>query len=126
MFFRRQHLERAHRFYENYGGKTVVLARFVPIVRTFCPPVAGAAEMPYGRYLAYDIFGGCAWAGGLTLGGFFLGSLVPNINERIHLVIGGVILISLLPIIIGALRARFSSAPQSKQHTMALGESKPE
>jgi len=95
-------------------------------VRTFCPPVAGAAEMPYGRYLAYDLVGGCAWAGGLTLGGYFLGSVVPNIGERIHWVIGAVILLSLLPIIIGALRARFGGAPKSKAGAMALGESESE
>ena len=120
LFFRRQHLERAHQFYETYGGKTVILARFVPIVRTFCPPVAGAAEMRYSRYLTYDIVGGCCWAGGLTLGGFFLGSLVPNINERIHYVIAAVVFLSLLPIIIGALRARFGSKDvasiQAKPH----------
>ncbi len=61
LVFKKRHLRRAHDFYEKYGGKTVILARFVPIVRTFCPPVAGAAEMAYGRYLAYDIAGGILW-----------------------------------------------------------------
>lgn len=106
LFFRRRHLERAHQFYERYGGKTVMFARFMPIVRTFCPPVAGAAGMAYGRYLLYDILGGCFWAGGLILGGFFLGSFVPNIGQRIHWVIAAVIFISLLPAIFGALRGR--------------------
>ena len=69
-FFRRSHLQRAHDFYEKYGGKTVMLARFVPIVRTFCPPVAGAAGMPYSRYLTYDIFGGMLWVGSMILGGY--------------------------------------------------------
>src|SRR5271170_2237799 len=64
LLFKRRHLERAHQFYEEYGGKTVILARFMPIVRTFCPPVAGAASMRYARYLAYDVVGGCCWAGG--------------------------------------------------------------
>jgi membrane-associated protein len=126
LFFRRRRLQQAHQFYENYGGKTVILARFVPIVRTFCPPVAGAAGMRYGRYLGYDIVGGCCWAGGLTLGGYFLGSLVPNIGERIHYVIGGVIFLSLLPIVIGALRARFGHAAGPKLAAVALGESEPE
>src|ERR1700686_2633482 len=63
--FRKRHLERAHQFYEKYGGKTVILARFVPIVRTFFPPVAGAALMPYGRYLAFDVAGGYLWAAGM-------------------------------------------------------------
>ena len=68
LFFKRRHLERAHQFYETYGGKTVILARFMPIVRTFCPPVAGAAGMRYARYLAYDVVGGCVWAGSTILG----------------------------------------------------------
>src|SRR6202034_4132623 len=61
LFFKRKHLDSAHAFYEKYGGKTVILARFAPIVRTFCPPVAGAANMPYGTYFAYDVVGGCVW-----------------------------------------------------------------
>ena len=87
LIFRKRHLERAHEFYEKYGGKTVVLARFIPIVRTFCPPVAGAAEMSYGRYLAYDIGGGLLWVGSMILCGYFLGRQIPNINQNIHYVI---------------------------------------
>ena len=104
-FFRRSHLRRAHEFYEKYGGRAVILARFVPIVRTFCPPVAGAAKMPYGRYLAFDIFGGIFWVGTMILGSYFLGHLVPNIAQRIHYVIAVVIILSILPAIIGILRA---------------------
>jgi membrane-associated protein len=110
LLFKKRHLERAHRFYETYGGKTVILARFVPIVRTFCPPVAGAAEMKYSRYLGYDIFGGFFWVGSMVLGGYFLGSVVPNIQQRIHWVIAAVVFLSLLPGIIGALRARSQAA----------------
>jgi membrane-associated protein len=110
LFFRRRHLQRAHDFYERYGGKTVILARFVPIIRTFCPPVAGAAQMPYPRYLAYDIFGGIFWVGTMILGGYFLGRSIPNISQRIHYVIVAVVFLSLLPAIIGFLRARRSSA----------------
>ncbi len=109
-FFRRSHLRRAHDFYEKYGGKTVILARFVPIIRTFCPPVAGAAQMPYTRYLTYDIFGGIFWVGSMILGGYLLGRSVPNINQRIHWVILVVVFLSILPAIIGALRARRASA----------------
>ena len=105
-FFHRSHLRRAHEFYEKYGGKTVILARFVPIVRTFCPPVAGAAGMPYSRYLVYDIFGGLFWVFSLILGGYFLGRSVPNIHQRIHYVILIVVFLSILPGIIGILRAR--------------------
>ena len=110
LVFRKAHLQRAHQFYEKYGGKTVILARFVPIVRTFCPPVAGAAEMSYARYFAYDVVGGILWGGGMILGGYFLGRQIPNISENIHYVIAVVILLSLLPPAIGLLRAR-ASAP---------------
>jgi membrane-associated protein len=105
-FFKRRHLQRAHDFYEKYGGKTIILARFIPIVRTFCPPVAGAAGMTYPRYLVYDIFGGMIWVGTMILGGFFLGRTIPNISQRIHYVILVVIILSLLPAIISVLRAR--------------------
>jgi membrane-associated protein len=107
--FRRSHLKRAHEFYEKYGGRAVILARFVPIVRTFCPPVAGAACMPYSRYLLFDIFGGIFWVGSMLLVGYLLGS-IPNIGKYLHLVIGGIILLSILPPIIGLLRARRSES----------------
>jgi membrane-associated protein len=112
LVFRKRHLQRAHEFYEKYGGKTVILARFVPIVRTFCPPVAGAAGMPYGRYLAYDVAGGLLWGGGMVLGGYLLGRQVPNIGENIHYVIAVVIFLSLLPPIISFLRAKSSGTPE--------------
>jgi membrane-associated protein len=84
----------------------VILARFVPIVRTFCPPVAGAAKMPYPRYLTYDIFGGIFWVGTMILGGYFLGRTIPNISQRIHYVILVVIALSLLPAVISILKAK--------------------
>jgi membrane-associated protein len=115
-FFRRRHLQRAHDFYEKYGGRAIILARFVPIVRTFCPPVAGAASMPYARYLAFDVFGGIFWVSAMILGGFFLGRSVPNIGQRIHYVIVLVVLISVLPAIISIFRARrvVTSEPEGK------------
>jgi membrane-associated protein len=100
LFFKRRHLQRAHDFYTKYGGKTVILARFIPIIRTFCPPVAGAAGMPYTTYLVYDIFGGTLWVGTMILGGYFLGRSIPNISQKIHYVILVVIFLSLLPVII--------------------------
>jgi len=106
LLFRRSHLQRAHDFYEKYGGRAVILARFVPIVRTFCPPVTGAANMPYPRYLIFDIFGGTIWVGTMILGGYSLGRTIPNISQRIHYVILVVIFLSLLPAIISILRAR--------------------
>src|SRR5712664_3833175 len=104
LFFRRSHLQRAHDFYEKYGGRAVILARFVPIVRTFCPPVAGAAKMPYSRYLLFDFLGGVFWIGTMILSGYSLAHLIPNIGQRIHYVILVVIFLSLLPPIISVLR----------------------
>jgi len=104
LFFRRSHLQRAHDFYEKYGGRAVILARFVPIVRTFCPPVAGAAKMRYSTYLAYDIFGGALWISSMLLGGYMAGSRIPNIGQYLHFIIAGVVLLSVLPPIIGVLR----------------------
>ena len=106
LFFRRSHLQRAHDFFEKYGGRAVIFARFVPIIRTFCPPVAGAARMPYTRYLMFDIFGGVLWVGAMILGGYFLGRSVPNIGQRIHYVIAVVVVLSLLPAVISIVRAR--------------------
>jgi membrane-associated protein len=110
-FFRRSHLQRAREFYEKYGGRAVILARFVPIVRTFCPPVAGAARMPYSRYVMFDIFGGIFWVGAMILGGYSLGRSVPNIGKYIHYVIAVVVVVSILPAVIGVLKSR--KAPPS-------------
>jgi membrane-associated protein len=115
LFFRRSHLQRAHEFYEKYGGRAVILARFVPIVRTFCPPVAGAALMPYSTYLLYDVIGGTVWIGSMVLGGYIAGSRIPNISQYLHYIIGSIIFLSILPPIIGLLRSRRrSSATQSE------------
>jgi membrane-associated protein len=127
LFFRRSHLERAHAFYEKYGRKTIIIARFVPIVRTFCPPVAGAAGMPYARYFVYDVFGGMLWVGSMVLGGYSLGRSIPNISQRIHYVIAVVIILSVLPAVISILRERrkVQSAPDSAASvsgTKALSE----
>jgi membrane-associated protein len=118
-FFRKQHLERAHEFYEKYGGKTVILARFMPIVRTFCPPVAGAANMSYRRYLGFDIVGGFLWVGSMILGGYFLGRQDKNIGEHLHYVIAAVIVLSLLPPVIGVLRSKLAGGAKS---TAAVAE----
>jgi len=105
-FFKQRYLESARQFYDAHGGKTIVFARFIPILRTFCPVVAGVAEMRYASFVTYNIVGGCAWVFSIVLGGFFLASLVPNIGEHIHWVIAVVIFLSFLPPIIAALRAR--------------------
>jgi membrane-associated protein len=118
-FFRRSHLQRARDFYQKYGGRAVILARFIPIVRTFCPPVAGAAKMPYARYLAFDICGGTFWVGAMILGGYSLGRSVPNIGARIHYVIAVVIVVSVLPAVISIYRSRHKFGASGDQGSAA-------
>ena len=105
-FFRRSHLIKTHEFYEKHGGKTIVIARFMPIVRTFAPVVAGAATMTYRRFAVYNALGGVLWVTSMTLTGYFLGLAVPDIDRHIHIVVAVVIFLSLLPGIITVLRAK--------------------
>jgi membrane-associated protein len=100
LFFNRKHLISAKEFYERHGGFTIFIARFMPIIRTFAPVVAGVGAMRYRKFIAYNVFGGICWVLSMTLAGYFLGTFVPNIQERIHLVIAIVIVLSLLPAII--------------------------
>jgi membrane-associated protein len=102
-FFKRSHLERAHEFYERNGGKTVIMARFVPIIRTFCPPVAGAAKMRYSKYLAFDVVGGFAWVWSMVLFGYGVVASFPSLGKHVDLLVLGVIFVSLIP---AALHAR--------------------
>jgi membrane-associated protein len=119
-FFKKRHLERAHEFYENYGGKTVIMARFVPIIRTFCPPVAGAAKMSYPRYLAYDVAGGFLWVWSMVFVGFTLGRTVPNVDKRIHLIIAAVLVISVMPAVYHAWKVRRAKAEAPVNETPAV------
>jgi membrane-associated protein len=105
-FFRREHLIRTHEFYEKHGGKTIVIARFVPIIRTFAPVVAGAASMTYRQFATFNVLGGIGWVTSMTLTGYFLGQLVPDIDKHLHLLVAGVIFLSLLPGIIAWWRER--------------------
>jgi len=106
LLFKKKHLERAHDFYSRYGAKTIVLARFVPIIRTFASPVAGIGRMNYRRFLAYDIFGGFLWVWSMILLGYFLGSTIPDVDKHIHKVIAVIVFLSLLPAFIEAARHR--------------------
>jgi membrane-associated protein len=106
LLFNRKHLERAHAFYERHGGKTIILARFMPIVRTFVPVVAGMGQMQYRRYTIYNIVGGLAWIWSMLLLGYFLGRYIPGIGDHIELVILIVIFLSFLPGIIAWVRNR--------------------
>jgi membrane-associated protein len=95
-FLNKKHLERTHEFYERYGGKTIIIARFVPIVRTFAPFVAGIGSMSYGRFIVYNVVGGLAWVAICLFGGYFFGNL-PFVKENFSVVILAIIFISILP-----------------------------
>jgi membrane-associated protein len=104
-FLRREYLERTHAFYEKHGGKTIILARFVPIIRTFAPFVAGVGAMSYPRFLTYNVVGAVLWVGLFVLGGYLFGN-IRSVRENFTLVILAIIAISVLPIMVEALRAR--------------------
>jgi membrane-associated protein len=106
LLFRREHLLRAKHFYEKHGGKTIILARFMPIVRTFAPVVAGVGEMEYRRFVTFNVVGGVAWVFSMSLLGYSLGHAIPDIDRHIHLVIAVVIFLSILPGIIEYWRSR--------------------
>ena len=122
LLFKRSHVLRAKEFYERYGGKTIVLARFIPIVRTFAPVVAGGGQMNYRRFVSFNIFGGILWVFTMILGGYLLGTSLPNINKHIHIVIVVVVFLSILPGIIEVLRSRKKEAAKLRcQEAEKLG-----
>jgi membrane-associated protein len=104
-FLNREHLYRTHRFYEKYGGKTIILARFIPIIRTFAPFVAGIGSMTYRRFIIYNVSGGIAWVAMFVLGGYLFGN-IPVVKQNFSLVIFAIIFLSILPGIIEFLRHR--------------------
>jgi len=106
--FNKEYLHRTHQFYEKYGGKTIIIARFVPIVRTFAPFVAGIGSMTYGRFIAYNVVGGIGWVIILVFGGYFFGNILV-IKRNFSLAIAAIIFISILPGIIEFLRHRKGS-----------------
>jgi membrane-associated protein len=106
LLFNPAHVERTRRFYERYGAKTIVIARFVPIVRTFAPVLAGVGTMRYGRFLAYNVAGGIGWVVSMTGAGYLLGNAIPGIERRIHIVVIVVIVLSVIPIVVELVRER--------------------
>jgi membrane-associated protein len=104
-FLRKEYLDRTHAFYEKHGGKTIILARFIPIIRTFAPFVAGIGAMTYSHFITYNVIGGIAWVSLFTLGGYFVGS-IPFVQHNFELVVIAIILISVLPMVIEFLRER--------------------
>jgi len=106
LLFNPAHVERTRRFYEKYGAKTIVIARFVPIVRTFAPVLAGVGQMEYRRFIFYNVAGGVGWVVSMTWAGYFMGQSIPNIGSHIHIVVLIVIVLSLIPIAVEVLRER--------------------
>jgi membrane-associated protein len=109
-FLKKEYLDRTHNFYEKHGGITIFLARFMPIIRTFAPFVAGVGAMSYGRFIAYNIFGGLVWTALFTFGGYFFGNLA-FVRKNFSLVIVAIVLISVLPIFIEFLKNRKNKKP---------------
>jgi len=98
-FFHKKHIERAQNFYNKYGNKTIFLARFVPIVRTFAPIVAGVGQMKYKNFITYNIVGGFVWSFGIVFSGYFLGQIIPNVDKYLLPIISLIIIVSFLPIV---------------------------
>ncbi len=122
--FKPSRVKKAHDFFEKYGVKTVVLARFVPIVRTFAPIVVGAAEMPYSKFLPFSIFGGALWISSMVLSGYFVGGMIEeyfhiSLQDHIEKVVIVVVFLSLLPPIIEYLKHRFGSHPDAVDNSGA-------
>ena len=105
-FFRKRHIERTHAFYVKYGAKAIFLARFVPVVRTFAPILAGVGSMPYKTFFRYNSIGGFVWAGGVTLLGYFFGKTIPHIVQYLTPIIVVIIFVSFLPIVYEVLKEK--------------------
>jgi membrane-associated protein len=104
-FLKKEYLDRTHQFYEKHGGITIFLARFIPIIRTFAPFIAGVGEMSYGRFIIYNVFGGLVWTALFTFGGYFFGNL-PFVKDNFSFVIIGIIIVSVIPAVVEFFRGR--------------------
>jgi membrane-associated protein len=110
-FLKKEYLERTEAFYEKHGGKTIVLARFIPIIRTFAPFVAGVGKMSYWRFISYNVIGGIAWVSLFCLGGYFFGNL-PVVKENFSIVVVTIIMISVLPMVFEVVKGRMKRPSQ--------------
>jgi membrane-associated protein len=111
LLFNPRHVERTREFYARYGARTIVIARFVPIIRTFAPVVAGVGRMEYRRFLLFNVAGGVGWVVSMTWAGYLLGSLIPNVSQYVHVIVVVVIVLSCLPILFELQRARGRPSP---------------
>lgn len=112
-FLNKEYLERTHKFYEKHGGKTIVIARFIPIIRTFAPFVAGVGYMTYGRFMLYNVVAGIAWVAFFVLGGYYFGN-IPFVKNNFGLVVVAIIIISTLPAVVEFLRHRYLRSHRSQ------------
>jgi membrane-associated protein len=115
LLFKKSHLEAAEKFYQKHGGKTIILSRFVPVIRAFTPVVAGISKMNYPTFVFYNFFGALLWAIGVTLAGFYLGSAIPNIDKYLLPIVGLIVLISIAPALYHALKT-----PENRSKTLKL------
>jgi membrane-associated protein len=113
LLFNPRHVERTRRFYARHGAKTIVIARFVPIIRTFAPVVAGVGEMPYRRFFFYNVAGGVGWVLSMTWTGYLLGQAIPDIDRHIHLIVVVVVVLSVIPIVVEIARERRKQSASS-------------
>jgi membrane-associated protein len=120
-FLKKEYLDRTHAFYEKHGGKTILLARFIPIIRTFAPFVAGVGEMTYGHFISYNVVGGIVWPALFLFGGYFFGN-IPFIKDHFSLVVIAIVLISLIPAVVEVLKNKKKPA----EAVPAATESDPE
>lgn len=120
LLFRKDYLVKTHEFYEKYGGITIVLARFMPIIRTFAPTVAGIAQMSYRKFFKYNVFGGIFWVMSMTFIGYFLGKSIPDIHKHIEKVIIIVVFLSILPAIIKYIKVKVNKRKESVKKSSEL------
>jgi membrane-associated protein len=106
LLFNPRHVERTRRFYARHGAKTIVIARFVPIIRTFAPVVAGVGQMPYRRFIFYNVAGGVGWVLSMTWAGYLLGQAIPDIDRHVHVIVAVVVVLSVIPIVMEIARER--------------------
>jgi membrane-associated protein len=124
-FLNKKHLERTHQFYIKYGGKTIILARFIPIIRTFAPFVAGIGYMPYARFIIFNVTGGIGWIVSFILAGYFFGN-IPFVKRHFSLAILAIIVISLLPGVIEFARQRYQYSHRKTEKEIGTGVTEPE
>jgi membrane-associated protein len=109
IFLKQEYLDRTHAFFEHHGGKTIILSRFIPIIRTYAPFVAGIGRMPQGRFTLYNIIGAVAWVGSLVYAGYFFGNL-PWVKNNLSLMVIGIVILSLMPAVVGYVRSKTKTA----------------